>query len=39
MRLIQQLEDDETQTIFKLIDKMLTDQKFKDFLAKYVATL
>ncbi|RTY70674.1 transcriptional regulator [Flavobacterium sp. GSP27] len=39
MRLIQQLEDDDKQTIFKLIDKMLTNKKFKDFFAKNVATL
>jgi transcriptional regulator with XRE-family HTH domain len=39
MRLIQQLEDDDKQTIFKLIDKILTNKKFKDFFAKNVATL
>jgi arsenate reductase-like glutaredoxin family protein len=39
MRLIQQLEDDDKQTIFKLIDKMLTNKKFKDFFAKNVAML
>lgn len=39
MRLIQQLEGDDKQTIFKLIDKMLTNKKFKDFFAKNVATL
>jgi transcriptional regulator with XRE-family HTH domain len=37
MRLIQQLEDDDKQTIFKLIEKMLTNKKFKDFFAKNVA--
>jgi hypothetical protein len=37
--LIQQLEEDDKQTIFKLIDKMLTNKKFKDFFAKNVATL
>lgn len=31
MRLIQQLDEDDKQTIFKLIDKMLTNKKFKDF--------
>jgi hypothetical protein len=31
MRLIQQLDEDDRQTIFKLIDKMLTNKKFKDF--------
>ena len=39
MRLIQQIEADDKQTIFKLIDKMLTIKKFKDFFAKNVATL
>jgi len=39
MRLIQQLEDDDRQTIFKLIDKMLTNKKFKDFFSKNVASL
>jgi hypothetical protein len=39
MRLIQQLEDEDRQTIFKLIDKMLTNKKFKDFFSKNVATL
>ena len=28
MRLIQKLEDEDKQTIFKLIDKMLTNKKF-----------
>ena len=39
MRLIQQLDDDDKQTIFKLIDKMLTNKKFKDFFQNNVATL
>jgi transcriptional regulator with XRE-family HTH domain len=39
MRLIQQLEAEDKQTIFKLIDKMLTNKKFKDFFAKNIATL
>lgn len=39
MRLIQQLEEDDKQTIFKLIDKMLTNQKFKDFFNKNIAAL
>jgi hypothetical protein len=30
---------EDKQTIFKLIDKMLTNKKFKDFFAKNVATL
>lgn len=29
MRLIQQLDEDDKQTVFKLIDKMLTNKKFK----------
>jgi transcriptional regulator with XRE-family HTH domain len=39
LQLIQQLEDDDKQTIFKLIEKMLTNKKFKDFFAKNVAML
>ena len=34
IQLIQQLEEDDKQTIFKLIDKMLTNKKFKDFFNK-----
>src|SRR5690554_1492500 len=39
MQLIQQLEEEDKQTIFRLIDKMLTTKKFKDFFQKNVATL
>ncbi len=39
MRLIQQLEEIDKRTIFKLIDKMLTNKKFKDFFAKNTAAL
>ena len=39
MRLIQQLEEEDKQTIFRLIDKMLTNKKFKDFFSKNVAAL
>jgi transcriptional regulator with XRE-family HTH domain len=39
MRLIQQLDEEDKQTIFKVIDKMLTNKKFKDFFQKNVATL
>jgi transcriptional regulator with XRE-family HTH domain len=39
MRLIQQLEDEDRKTIFHLIDKMLTNKKFKDFFSKNVAAL
>lgn len=31
MKLIGQLDEDDKQTIFKLIDKMLTNKKFKVF--------
>jgi transcriptional regulator with XRE-family HTH domain len=34
MRLIQQLDEEDKQTIFKLIDKMPTNKKFKDFFNK-----
>jgi len=39
LRLIQQLDDDDKQTIFKLIDKMLANKKFKDFFNNNVAAL
>jgi len=39
MRLLQQLDEDDKQTVFKIIDKMLTTKKFKDFFNKNVATL
>ncbi|POR30722.1 helix-turn-helix transcriptional regulator [Flavobacterium oreochromis] len=39
IKLIQQLEEEDKQTIFKLVDKMLTNKKFKDFFAKNIATL
>jgi len=38
-KLIQQLDDEDKQTILKLIDKMLTNRKFKDFFQKNVAAL
>ncbi|WP_375181826.1 hypothetical protein [Chryseobacterium sp.] len=34
IRLIQQLEEEDKQTIFQLVEKMLTHKKFKDFFAK-----
>jgi len=39
MRLIQQLDEEDKQTIFKLIDKMLTNKKFKDFFNQNIAAL
>jgi transcriptional regulator with XRE-family HTH domain len=39
MRLIQQLDEDDKSTVMKIIDKMLTTKKFKDFFNKNVATL
>lgn len=39
MRLIQQLDEEDKQTIFCLIDKMLTNKKFEDFFQKNVAAL
>lgn len=39
LRLIQQLDEDDKQTIFKLIDKMLTNKKFKEFYQKNIAAL
>jgi hypothetical protein len=39
MRLIQQLDDEDKQTILRLIEKMLTNKKFKEFFQKNVAVL
>ncbi len=39
LRLIAELEEEDKQTIFKLVDKMLTNKRFKDFFAKNVAAL
>jgi transcriptional regulator with XRE-family HTH domain len=39
MRLIQQLDAEDKQTIFRLIEKMLTNKKFKDFFQKNMAAL
>ena len=39
MKLIQQLDDEDKQTILRLIEKMLTNKKFKDFFQKNVAAL
>ena len=39
MKLIQQLDEEDKQTILRLIDKMLTNKKFKDFFQKNVAAL
>jgi len=39
IRLIQQLEEEDKQTIFRLVEKMFTNKKFKDFFAKNAAAL
>jgi len=39
LRHIQQLEDEDRLTSFKLINKMLTNKKFKDFFQNNVAAL
>jgi hypothetical protein len=39
LALINQLEDDDKQTVLKIIDTMLTKKKFKEFFQKNVATL
>jgi len=39
MKHIQQLDDEDKQTIIRLIDKMLTNKKFKDIFQKNVAAL
>ena len=39
LRLIAELDNDDRAIIFKMIDKMLTSQKFKEFFKKNVASL
>lgn len=39
MRLIQELDEEDRQTIFRIIDKMLTNKKFKEFFQKNIAAL
>lgn len=39
IQLIQQLDEEDKQTIFRLIEKMLTNKKFKEFFQKNVAAL
>ncbi len=39
MELIQQLDEEDKSTVFKIIDKMLTTKKFKYFFQKNVAAL
>jgi hypothetical protein len=36
LKLISLLDDDDKQSIFKLIDKMLTNKKFKTFFQKNI---
>ncbi|WP_154665648.1 hypothetical protein [Saccharicrinis fermentans] len=38
-KLIQQLEEDDKQTVMKIINAMLTKSKFKDFFNKNIAAL
>lgn len=39
VRLIQQLDEEDRETIFRLIDKMLTGKRFKEFFEKNMARL
>jgi hypothetical protein len=39
LQLMQELDEEERSMIFKMIDKMLTSQKLKDFFNKQVASL
>lgn len=39
MQLLQQLDEEDKATVFKIVDTMLTKKKFKDFFNKNVATL
>lgn len=37
LKLINQLDEEDKSTIFKIIDTMLTKKKFKDFFQKNIA--
>ncbi|RBA27507.1 transcriptional regulator [Flavobacterium tibetense] len=39
LHLINQLDEEDKTTIFKIVDTMLTKKKFKDFFNKNVAAL
>jgi len=39
MRLIQQLDEEDKQTVFRIIDKMLITKKFIEFFQKNIAVL
>ncbi len=39
LKLIEQLEEDDKNAVYRIIDTMLTKSKFKDFFNKNVATL
>jgi hypothetical protein len=39
MRLIQQLDEEDKNIIFRMIDKMLTKKKFKEFFQKNIAAM
>ena len=39
LKLIQQLEEEDKNAIFRIIDGMLTKSKFKDFFQKNIAAL
>ncbi|MEM6526027.1 MAG: hypothetical protein AAF693_19685 [Bacteroidota bacterium] len=39
LNLINQLDHEDRDTVFKIIDTMLTKKKFKDFFQKNVAVL
>lgn len=39
LKLIEQLEEEDKNAVYRIIDTMLTKSKFKDFFQKNVATL
>lgn len=39
IKLIQQLDEEDRSIVFKMVDKMLTTKKFKDFFNKNIAAL
>ena len=39
MKLIEELDEEDKSMVFKMVEKMLTTKKFKDFFNKNIATL
>jgi hypothetical protein len=39
MQLLEELDEEDKSIVFKMIDKILTSKKFKDFFVKNVSSL